>query len=163
VALRRRDWRIRASGGHYDINLPAPERELLAHLLPQLREVIEGPTDERSRRLFPTAYPDDPERDAEYQRFMRDELVTSRLAALDRFVETAKAKSVDEETLVGWMQSINSLRLVLGTLLDVSEDLDFDDVSENHPNYPDYALYGYLSGLLDEIVSALSGDQTPPR
>jgi len=157
VGFLRRSRRVRAAGGRYQINLPDQERQLLVHLLPQLREVIAEPDDERARRLFPTAYAQDPERDAEYQRFMRDELVASRTAALERFVETAQARDVDEETLLGWMQSINAVRLVLGTLLDVSEDDDPADISEQDPRYPEYALYGYLSALLHEIVEALAG------
>ena len=34
-------------------------------------------------RLFPVVHPDDAEREAEYQRLMRDELVTSRLAGIE--------------------------------------------------------------------------------
>ena len=41
-------------------------------------------TDDPSvRRLFPTAYHEDPERDREYQQLVRDELLERRLAALD--------------------------------------------------------------------------------
>ncbi len=157
MGFLRRTWRVRATSGGFDINLPAEERELLTHLLPQLRELLANPDDERSRRLFPTAYALDPEFDAEYQRFMRDELATSRTASLDRFLETAQAKRVDEATLIGWMQSINAVRLVLGTLLDVGEEMDPAEMSPKDPRYPDFALYGYLSALLYEIVEALGG------
>ena len=34
-------------------------------------------------RLFPVVHPDDADQEAEYQRLMRDELVTSRLAGID--------------------------------------------------------------------------------
>jgi len=157
VGFLRQRRRVRAVDGRFEINLPKQERELLQHLLPQLREVLEDPDDERARRLFPTAYLQDPDRDAEYQRYMRDELVTSRTAALDKFAETANESSVDEDTLVQWMQSINAVRLVLGTLLDVSEEQDLLDVPEHDPLYAEFALYGYLSGLLHEIVEALAG------
>ena len=156
MALRRRRWRIRASGDGFDLNLPQEERQLLAQLLPQLREVMEDPDDPRARRLFPTAYPHDVERDAEYHRFMREEIVASRLAALEAFAGTASGDHVDEATLLGWMQCINGVRLVLGTLLDLSEDDDFDSLDRNDPRFGEYALYGYLSGLLEEIVQALS-------
>jgi hypothetical protein len=59
-----------------------------------------------------------------------------------------------EEQLTAWMQAINSLRLVLGTLLDISDDdqeLQFDP---DDPEARTQALYGYLGGLLDEIVDA---------
>ena len=42
MGIRRRRWRIRAAGDGFDLNLPAEERELLTHLLPQLREVMES-------------------------------------------------------------------------------------------------------------------------
>ena len=156
VGLRRRRWRIRPSGSGFDLNLPPEERQLLAQLLPQLREVMQSPDDPRARRLFPTAYLDNVELDAEYHRFMREELVASRLASLDRFAETAEAEHVDEATLMGWMQSVNGVRLVLGTLLDISEDDDIESMDRNSPNFAEYALYAYLSGLLEEIVQALS-------
>jgi len=158
MALRRPRWRVRSrAGGGFDLNLPERERELLRNLLPQLQEVMEHPDDERSRRLFPTAYVHDVERDAEYHRFMREELVASRLAALATFAETADATQVDEAALLSWMQAINSVRLVLGTVLDISEDDDFDTLDKNDPRLPEFALYAYLSGLLEEIVQALSG------
>ncbi|CAB4791203.1 unannotated protein [freshwater metagenome] len=156
MAIRRRRWRVRANGSGFDLNLPAEERQLLANLLPQLREVMEHPDDERARRLFPTAYTDDVERDAEYHRFMREELVASRVAALETFARTAESKHIDEAALLGWMQCVNGVRLVLGTLLDVSEDDDLHRLDENDPHFAEAALYGYLSGLLEEIVQALS-------
>lgn len=158
MALRRRRWRVRARAtGGFDVNLPNEERELLRNLLPQLKEVMEHPDDERARRLFPTAYLHDVERDAEYHRFMREELVASRLASLTVFADTADATHVEEAALLSWMQSINGVRLVLGTLLDISEEDDFDDLDRNDPRIGEFALYGYLSGLLEEIVQALNG------
>jgi hypothetical protein len=158
--MARRRRRIDRKGpDRYTIDLPAEERALLRQLLPQLRELVSAPpsaSDERVRRLFPTAYPDDAERDAEYQRFMRDELVTSRVSAIVQVEESLDARQLTEAELVAWMQSVNSIRLVLGTLLDISEDLEVDDLPDDDPNLPDYALYGYLSMLLDEIVTALS-------
>ena len=58
------------------------------------------------------------------------------------------------EQLTAWMQAVNSLRLVLGTMLDITEDdqeLAFDPAD---PDARTQALYGYLGGLLDEIVDA---------
>ena len=48
--------------------LPKPERQLLRDLVDQLRDVLLATTEDPSlRRLFPTAYHDDPDRDREYQ------------------------------------------------------------------------------------------------
>ena len=154
--------RIRRTGhGTYAVRLPGPERELLVNLVDQLRELLELTTDDPSvRRLFPTAYHDDPERDQEYQQLVRDELLERRLAALATVEATAGAAEVDEAQLTGWLTALNDLRLVLGTRLDVSEDQDAID--EDDPDAPAMAVYGYLSMLLGDVVDALAEDLPPP-
>jgi hypothetical protein len=48
------------------------------------------------------------------------------------------------------------LRLVLGTMLDVTEDSDPDDVDEDDPYVGEHHLYSFLSWLLDWAVQAMS-------
>jgi hypothetical protein len=151
----------RTRRGTYAVRLPRPERELLVSLVDQLRELLELTTDDPSvRRLFPTAYHDDPERDQEYQQLVRDELLERRLAALATVEATADADELDEAQLSGWLTALNDLRLVLGTRLDVSEDQDAID--EDDPDAPAMAVYGYLSMLLNDVVDALADDLPPP-
>ena len=54
--LRR--WRVRRSrNGRIQLNLPDHEREVVRRMLPQLRELLTlGAEDDRTRRLFPTAF-----------------------------------------------------------------------------------------------------------
>ena len=156
---RRRVSRTRQ--GTYAVRLPAPERALLANLVGQLRDLLQVTTDDPSlRRLFPTAYHDDAERDREYQQLVRDELLERRLAALDTVDATAEALELDGAQLSAWLTALNDLRLVLGTRLDVQEDQEAID--EDHPDAPAMAVYGYLSGLLDDVVDALTGDLSTP-
>jgi Domain of unknown function (DUF2017) len=156
---RRRVSRTRQ--GTYAVRLPAPERDLLASLVEQLRELLDVTTDDPSvRRLFPTAYHEDPERDREYQQLVRDELLERRLAALETVEETAAADELDEHQLTAWLTALNDLRLVLGTRLDVSEDQR--ELDEDDPDAPAMAVYGYLSVLLGDIVDALADDLPPP-
>lgn len=145
---RRRD-------GTYDLRLGDDERDLLRSLVPQLRELLVSGEDPSLARLFPNAYPDDPEREREYRAMVHDELLEQRLAALDVIEETASATRLDEDQLTAWLQAINSIRLVLGTRLDVSEDMDMP--APGHPDAPAFAVYHYLSWLLDGIVGALGG------
>jgi hypothetical protein len=157
--FRRRVSRTKA--GTYALRLPGPERELLADLVDQLRELLVVTTDDPSvRRLFPTAYHEDPERDREYQQLVRDELLERRLAALTTVEETAAADELDEDQLTAWLTALNDLRLVLGTRLDVSEDQE--DMAEDDPDAPVMAVYGYLSVLLGDVVDALAEDLPPP-
>ena len=92
---------------------------------------------------------------------MRNELVASRLAALETVEETLDAKQLTEPEAVAWLQSINSVRLVLGSLLDVSEELDIESLPDDHPEIEGFVLYGYLSLLLDELVHALEPTLSP--
>lgn len=153
--LRR--WRVRRSrNGRIQLNLPDHEREVVRRMLPQLRELLTlGAEDDRTRRLFPTAFHDDPEAEAEYRRYMHAELVASRLAAIDAVDASLDRTELSEEEAVAWLQSVNSVRLVLGTLLDVDEELDLDTVPDDDPEIQGYAIYSYLSALLDELVHAL--------
>ena len=140
-------------------NIGTDERELVARLLTELSQLLMGESsDPRLIRIFPPAYhlADDAEADAEYQRLMREELVASRLSGITT-VNTALQGSgpVDEETMIAFIQAINGLRLVLGTMLDVDEDDDPDQVDEDDPQVGEHHLYNFLSWLLDWAVRAL--------
>jgi Domain of unknown function (DUF2017) len=87
---------------------------------------------------------------------VRDDLVASRLSAVDQVEATLDAEELTDDQLLAWMQAVNSVRLVLGTLLDVSEDDAGRDVDDDDPDAGTWALYGYLSFLLDQLVEAAS-------
>ena len=150
--------RIKRLGpGRYRIAIPGPEQDLLRSLVPQLRDLLA--TDDPSlTRLFPTAYPNDPERDAGYHAMVRDELLERRFAALDVVERTIAGGEVDEEALSAWMRALNDLRLVLGTRLDVSEEDDPADLDRDDPNAPAWAIYHYLGALQGMVVDALARD-----
>jgi len=145
--------------GELELNLPSPARQLLAQLCAELRELMS--TDDPSlRRLFPTAYLEDPDRDAEYQILARSELLDNRLAALARIEQTVEARVLADEDVGAWMHGINQLRLVLGTRLGVSEDELPEPLPDDHPDAMTWAnawtAYEYLSALLDAFVEAES-------
>lgn len=145
----------------YRISLPGPERELLRALVPQLRELLT--TDDPSlTRLFPTAYADDPERDAGYQALVRDELLEKRFASLDVLEKTIEGGELSGDQLSAWMRAVNDLRLVLGTRLDVSEDDDLSDLDPDDPDAPLWGIYHYLGMLLSLVIDALSADLAEP-
>jgi hypothetical protein len=146
--------RVVAREGAFLLLLPEGERELLLQLLGELRTFLKlGPDDPRLRRLYPAAYSDDEEKDAEYRRMTHEELASGRLAAIDTVEGTVGAEELTPDELTAWMHAVNSLRLVLGTMLDVDEDDPFA-VDPEDPNAREYMLYGYLGLLLEEIVQA---------
>jgi len=157
----------RERDGSYTVRLSEPEQMLVKSLLAQLRTLLKleggADVDEDSgvRRLFPTAYPQREDLEAEYVGMVRDELLAQRLAAIDVVEETIALPSVDEDQLSTWLTTFNDLRLVLGTRLDVSEDMD-EDIDPEDPDAPALAAYAYLGWLLEHTVQALSGGLPEP-
>jgi hypothetical protein len=147
----------RSRKGGIDVRLPDDEREFLRTLGPEMREALDTSDDVAVGRLFPDAYPDDPERQAEYRLLAHTELMDSHLAALATLEESVDATHLDEEQAHAWMRAINEVRLVLGVRLDVSEEGAERPTSLDDPRAPAFAAYDYLSLLQGELVEALAG------
>jgi hypothetical protein len=158
ASLQRRIRRTRK--GDFDIRIPDGERDILRGLAEELRELL--PTGDPSvGRLFPPAYSDDPEANEEYARLMRDDLLAEHTAAIQEFERTIDARRVTEEELVAWMGSVNDLRLVLGTRLDVTEEMYEREIDPHAPNAHQLAVYHYLGFLEEQMVAALSASLDP--
>jgi hypothetical protein len=155
------DRRIRRTRkGDYEVRIPAGERTVLRQLAGELRELL--PTEDPSlERLFPPAYQDDPESNEEYARLMHDDQLAERTAALDAFERTIDARRVSEDELLSWMAAVNDLRLVLGTKLEVTEDMYAQDLDDTAPDAPQLAIYHYLGWLEEQMVVALSSTLDP--
>ena len=146
--------------GHVVLDFDADERRLLGDLAEQLRALLLAGEQPSTRRLFPTAYPDDAQADQDFRALVHDSLLSQRLDHLDEFAGTLGESTLPTTQLEVWMAVINDLRLVLGTLLDVSEDDDvFDPDAEDAFTQ---AVYHYLGGLLEQTVDVLVGTLPPP-
>ena len=137
---------------------------MVHRLMGEMRALLEDPDDGdgRLKRIFPTAYHQDGDQalDDEYQRLMREEILASRLKGLDVVDEFMNAASGDranatEAQMMAFLQALNGIRLVLGTMLDVDEAHDLDDIAEDHPLAGEYNLYDFLSWMLDWSVRAV--------
>lgn len=140
--------------GGYRVNLDPEERELLRSLAPQFVELLDDPSQPVLERLFPPAYssPDNIEKQDEYRRLMQEDLVERHRDELELLASTANAETLTEEQLLAWSRALNSVRLILGTYLDVSEEDE-----RGRPETPEEAIYQWLSYLLGEAIEALSG------
>jgi hypothetical protein len=147
----------RRPDGRFRLRLTSEERDLLRSLPAQLRELL-GSEDPSLRRLHPPAYEDDPEREAEYRQMVGDDLLRDRRAALEVMESTIDADTLDRDQLGAWLGSINDLRLVLGTRLEVTEELYEEGLPDDDPRAPAFALYGYLGWLEEHLVDALAGE-----
>jgi hypothetical protein len=162
VRFRRRV--VPDAAGGFTLRIPRQERDILRSVGPGLREMlvnrataIEPGANEAIDRLFPEAYPDDEERQAEFRLLAHDQLLESHLGSLAVLEETADAEHLDEDQLLAWMRALNHIRLVLGVRLGVTEEGDERPRGRRDPRAPAFAVYDYLTYLQGDIIEALSG------
>ena len=142
------------------MRLPGDERDVLAALPAQLRDALdaEEPT---LYRLFPPAFADDDAANAGYARLVGASLMDGKLRALDQLERTAHAETLTEDDLGAWLGALESLRLALGTQLDITEE-SYGPFDTSDPDAPRLALYHWLSWLQEEVVQALATSLPDP-
>jgi hypothetical protein len=145
----------RTRQGDFRVRLDDVERELLRSLPEEVRNVLAA-DDPSTVRLFPPAYGDDSRADEEFRRLTAGELRDGKLAALRTLEDTAHAERLDEEQLGAWLGALESIRLVLGTQLDVTEETYDAPLDPLDPQAPGLAVYAWLSWLQEQVVHALS-------
>jgi hypothetical protein len=146
---RRRD-------GRYVVKLDPGVRAVLATLSQQLIPTLDA-GEPMTRRLFPPAYPepDHARQEQEYRELVDSALVNHHRQSFAVLAETARAETLSEAEFAAWLSSIGSMRLVIGTRLDVSEDMA--EPAPDDPAAPEYALYellGQLQFLMVEVLAA---------
>jgi hypothetical protein len=150
-----------ADGG-VEPQLSRDERTLVANLASELRSLLDGDTGDPSlRRLFPPAYDEEADETA-YRDLMGSELLSGRRGALELLARTAKQKRLSADEADAWLRALNDLRLVLGTRLDVQEDMLLDDLRPDDPRASGLAIYGWLSWLQEQLVAALAPSEGDP-
>ena len=161
---RRRD-------GSLDVTLERAELELVRDLPDQLRALYEGSHDDPAReRLFPRAYLDPTEEQAEqeWQELVHPGLLAGRLEALARLTATLDGAEptrrdrvvvhLDPDDVPAWLAVLNDARLALGARLGVTDDVDLGEVNPDDPNAAVIAAYRWLTYLEGELVETLLGD-----
>ena len=150
---------LEREGDGFALRLSDGERDLVRGLCGQLRELLREADpvgDPTVARLFPPAYPDDPLRNLDFERTAGGGLLAGRLAAVDVVETTVDAERLSETEALAWLGSVNSLRLVLGTRLGLTEETTETDYPEGHAEREAYGMYLYLTWLEAGIVEALS-------
>jgi Domain of unknown function (DUF2017) len=155
VFERRRIARTRS--GEIRVRLAREERALVRAVVEGVRRRLDDdPEDRALRRLFPPAYADDVEAEGEYRDLVRDSLVESRRHALQLVDETLDRERLSVDEAEAWLGALNDVRLVLGTLLDVTEDTYAMQLDEANPRDRELAVFAYLSWLQEQLVEALA-------
>jgi hypothetical protein len=157
--FRRTPLLKRRPDGRYDLALDDERRQVLVSLFRQLSEQLEtAPDHPNLTRLSPPAYLDDADADAAYQLLAGEELRTSHQAAFESVIESLGRDQLTADELWAWLQSLNAVRLVLGTALDISED---DHGPGRRPKVSEeeatlWAVYDFTTLIQHQVVDALS-------
>jgi len=147
---RRRD-------GRYVIRLDPNARAVLADLALQMPRLLDerGPA---TRRLFPPAYPSAEMAGAEeeYRALVDTALANHHRRSLDVLAATAEAETLSEPEFHAWLDAVGAMRLVLGTRLEVTEDMEAP--APEDPRAAEYGLYLFLSELQHLMVEVLAAE-----
>jgi hypothetical protein len=163
--------RFQLRGDGVIVSLETAEVELLRSVPAELQTVLAGSAkdDPVYNRLFPSAYLDPTEENAEqeWQELVHPELLRERLAALE-LVATTLDRAVTKrgraelelapDEVQAWMGVLNDARLALGTRLGVTEQAEAEEIDPSAPDAAAHALYGWLTWLQNDLVETLLGE-----
>jgi hypothetical protein len=164
--------RFRAKGDSIVVSLSSTEVAVLRNLAEELGGLMQGGVPERGsdpvrERLFPRAYldPTEDEAESDWQSVVHEDLVRDRAAALQAVIgalDRAGARRGDVQVTLSrpeveqWVGALNDGRLALGVALDLEEDGEAeDDLPLDDPRAPTLELYRWLTYLQGELVDVL--------
>ena len=165
-------------GGKLTLKLDDAELGVLSQLFEQMAELLEHPESEAGAdplakmlnmsgstqisedpalaRLFPDGYSDDEHASADFRRFTEQDLRAQKLAALatvrDSLSDWTSKSSITAQQAQDWLKALNDLRLVLGTRLEITDDVDRD----NEIDDPGMHLYNYLTYLQGTLIDSIT-------
>ena len=148
-----------------DVTLTEPEVSLLRAVAAQLESVLEAPEQvPHAYRLFPPAYRDDPDAQAEYARLTASDLADGKRAAVRSLIATLDRGSskrdawrvgLSEDESQDWLAVLNDARLTLGTRLAITEESYIREPDPSDPEADALHIYHYLGYLEEYLVETL--------
>ncbi len=123
---------------------------------------VEPPRDPALARLLPDAYgDDDPGASRDFRRYTEADLRRGKREAcralLASLPDGGGKVVLDRPGADAWLGCLNDVRLVLGTRLDVTEDLDPDTLDPSDARLPALQVYGWLGWVQESLLGALLG------
>ena len=166
------DLRVVRRGSTLLLRLHEREVQVLRWVFADLERLLEEGvgSDPVTQRLFPRAYLDPTEENAEseWQSVVHGELVEGRrstlgvvVLGLDGAQATAgrsgmREVALDEARAEQWLGVLNDARLAFGTALGVTADTDLEALEPDDPRAEGYALYDWLTHLVAALLDAVS-------
>ncbi len=154
--------RFRAGPGGITVSLRDDERDGLAAVLEQFRQVLVGGKDPSLLRFQPPVHIHDREASEEFWDMTGDSLLRHRLEAIDTVEAGLGGAPLDDDGVAAWMQTLNSVRLYLGNTLEVgAATFDPPQTGDQPQDAARYMLYEWLGGLLDQVVTVAAETLEP--
>lgn len=165
-------------GGKLTLKLDDAELGVLSQLFEQMAELLEHPESESGTdplaqmlnmsgstqisedpalaRLFPDGYSEDEHASADFRRFTEQDLRAQKIAAVASAQETLSEwtgkSTLTQQQAQDWLKALNDLRLVLGTRLEITDEVETDFEADE----PGIHLYNYLTYLQGTLIDALT-------
>lgn len=165
-------------GGKLTLKLDDAELGVLSQLFEQMSELLEHPESEAGTdplaqmlnmsgstqisedpalaRLFPDGYSGDEHASADFRRFTEQDLRAQKIAAVASAQETLSEwtgkSTLTQQQAQDWLKALNDLRLVLGTRLEITDEVETDFEADE----PGIHLYNYLTYLQGTLIDALT-------
>jgi hypothetical protein len=172
------------SGRHYVATFERQEAQLLRALVGQIREILaarsaQAPDDELAAitgihfgpssapddrvlaRLLPDFSRDDPQLASGLRTLHEPELIAAKDGVAAIVLHSCPAGGgrvrLDGEQAAAWLSALNDVRLALGTVLEVTEDMP-DELPPEDPRAPHLGVYHWLTYVQETLVQAVSGE-----
>jgi len=155
---RRRD-------GSVDVTLAEAEAEVLRSIAARMSDVLAAPEQAaHTERLFPPAYTDDPDAQAEFARLMTADLLDGKRRAVASMLGTLQRGSLRRggwrvrltaDEAQDWLAVLNDTRLTLGSRLDVTEQTYDRAVDPDAPDAAAHEVFRYLGYLEEYLLEVL--------
>ncbi len=151
--VRRRD------GVH--LGLSSDERALLASLTEQLQQVLDGDLsdDPVATRMFPDAYPQDPEASAEFAQYTRSDLLaqkTTNAGVVLAWATGARDGVLTQEDEQAWLRCLTDLRLTIAERLGIVDAATEESSYTGDAGVGLRAVYDWLGFVQEHLVATLT-------
>jgi hypothetical protein len=166
------DLRVARRGTTLLLRLHDREVQVLQWVFADLERLLEdgSGSDAVTQRLFPRAYldPTEEQAESEWQSTVHDDLIETRRAALGvvaaglgAATETAAGSGMrevvlDEAQAEQWLGVLNDARLAFGTALGVTAETEVEEIEPDDPRAEGYAVYDWLTHLVAAFLGSLS-------
>ncbi|MGH3852128.1 MAG: DUF2017 domain-containing protein [Pseudonocardiaceae bacterium] len=132
--------------------------------LVELTGITAGPTtapaDQVLARLLPDFHRDDATLSGGLRALHEPELVATKDGTAEMIMNTCPARGgrvrLSDEQAQAWLCALNDVRLALGTMLEVTEDMP-DELPPEDPRATHLVVYHWLTWVQESLIQALAG------